>query len=143
LAAAIKRSLGVSGPTVSSHLTALEELLVVERHRDGTVSLTDSEALALILQGARRFSKAALTQAAHEESADHYLAQRRIGRRRRQVAGAHDYEHQGWVESGAPALGAEIARLVAAGSWFEDPPSYWPTDAERKAAPWPTDAGSL
>jgi len=86
LASSVHRRLGVSRPTISNHLTQLEERLIVQRNLDGTVSLTDPDALALILQGARRLARAALTQAANEEAADHYLAQRRINRTRSQFA---------------------------------------------------------
>lgn len=123
LASSIQRSLGVSRPTISTHLTQLEERLVVERDLDGTISLTDREELATILQGARRLAKAALTQAANEESAAHYLAQRRINRphserpQPTQAIGPSDLARVGSMD-----IAAEISRIAE---------SYSPDDTER------------
>lgn len=135
LASSVHRRLGVSRSTISNHLTQLEERLIVQRNLDGTVSLTDPDALALILQGARRLARAALTQAASEEAADHYLAQRRINRTRSQFASDPVDLVQSprtvgaSAESGGANIGGSEPASDCAPVWFE-----CATDAARDEA---------
>ena len=85
LAASVHRSLGISRPVISTHLTQLRQRRIVRLLRDGSMSLRDPGPVVLVLQTARDFAKAGYTEGARDESAAHYRTQRRINKTVRQL----------------------------------------------------------
>ena len=85
LAALVHRSLGISRPVVSTHLTQLRQRRVVRLLPDGTMSLRDPGPVALLLQTSRDFAKDAHNEGARDESALHYRTQRRVNKGLRQL----------------------------------------------------------
>ena len=85
LAASVHRSLGISRPVISTHLTQLRQRRIVRILGDGSMSLRDPGPVVLVLQTARDFAKAGYTEGARDESAAHYRTQRRINKTLRQL----------------------------------------------------------
>jgi DNA-binding transcriptional ArsR family regulator len=80
IAAAVRQRFPVSRSTVSTHITQLEDRLVVRRTVAGRVAITDRLNTERILQSARSIGAAALAEQSAEMKADHALLSRRLNK---------------------------------------------------------------
>jgi predicted transcriptional regulator len=81
VAEAVQQRFPVSRSTVSTHITQLEDRLVIRRTVAGRVTITDRLHTEKILQSARSISASALAEQSAEMKADHALLSRRLNKR--------------------------------------------------------------
>ncbi len=72
--------------TISTHITQLELLGVINREHDGKLYASDPDLLVQIIQTARAWARSYHSEGGSIEAAAHYVEARRTGRRHRDSA---------------------------------------------------------